>query len=102
MPYRKATPQPRPPRGNFSLLQWEAIERYSGSSGPAGETHARQYEMRRARVPGGWLVESILYDRAQHAGTGLGVGLGGSVGVGSGVGLAFVPDPTREWVLESG
>jgi hypothetical protein len=62
-------------------MKWERIEGQSG--GLVGE---RSPEVRRAKIPGGWLVEST-----RQAIT------GNSSGSGLGVGLTFVPDPEHKW-----
>ena len=62
-------------------VKWERIEGQGG--GLVGE---RSPEVRRAKIPGGWLVETT-----RQAIT------GNSNGGGLGVGLTFVPDPEHKW-----
>jgi hypothetical protein len=60
---------------------WERID---GNGG--GLVGARSPQMLRAKIPGGWLVETTRQ-----------VITGNSNGSGLGVGLAFVPDPEHKW-----
>ncbi len=58
-------------------LYWEEI-RQTGAGGPAFPKHYR------ARVPGGWLVLSVL-NRSN----------------GDGAGITFVPDSRHEWTVKT-
>jgi len=69
----------------ISKMKWEYIER---NLFQRNARNSFDY-IRRTKVPGGWLVESVKYNRS-FTGKGLG----------NGVGLTFVPDPNYEWKLE--
>lgn len=76
---------------NFSRLAWEVIEHHESVAHSGTLTsvmHVRVTEIRRAPVPGGWLVQAFDMSemRAHH---------GNAAGVGGG--LTFIPDPAHEW-----
>lgn len=62
-------------------MVWEVIETYS-------EGHVNMF-MKRTKVPGGWLVESV-YERIQ-------TDTNSKSGIGAGSGLTYVPDPHYIW-----
>ncbi|HUU79125.1 MAG TPA: hypothetical protein VMX55_12325 [candidate division Zixibacteria bacterium] len=68
----------------FSKLKWEIIEQ---DSKPIAVSNHKDY-IRRAKVYGGWLVESVIKDEYTRE------------GIGEGLGITFVPDPKHEWALE--
>jgi len=63
----------------FTKLEWEIIER--------NQTTYGHDLIRRAKVHGGWLIESIKHQTERD-------------GVGYGVGLTFIPDPNHEWKID--
>ena len=63
----------------FSKLNWEYIEQ---ASKPAKGNNGNY--IRRAKVPGGWLVESYVGGQTAD-------------GLGYGLGLTFIPDPDHKW-----
>lgn len=64
-------------------MVWEVIETYS-------EDHVNMF-IKRTKVPGGWLVESV-YERIYRSNQ-----PNDENGIGAGSGLAFVPDPYYAW-----
>ena len=66
---------------NFTKLNWELIEEVN--TGTLEESNVYRKKLRRAKVPGGWLVESEVYDQD----------------AGFGVGLTFLPDDNTGWEL---
>lgn len=67
---------------NFTRLNWQLIEVVN--TGTLEESNVYRKKLRRAKVPGGWLVESEVYDQE----------------AGFGVGLTFMPDQKYDWSLE--
>ncbi len=69
----------------YTKFEWEYLEEKKGNG---------YYSViRRAQVPGGWLVESSKYDFTTDYQF-----MGGLVaGAGYGVGITFVPDPEHKW-----
>ena len=67
------------------MLDWEYLEERTGEF--------TFTEVRRVKVPGGWLVESTKYVyREEDVKTST-----ARAGAGFGVGLAFIPDPEHKW-----
>ncbi|NHJ32397.1 MAG: hypothetical protein FK732_06015 [Asgard group archaeon] len=70
---------------SYTKLEWEILERIVGKN--------FRYFVRRAPVPGGWLIETSKYTLERKVEF-----LHGSVsGAGYGVGITFVPDPEHKW-----
>ena len=71
----------------FSKLKWEYLERNRVKE-PRGSTFDF---IRRTKVPGGWLVESVKYYNENEQ---------IRAEAGYGVGLAFIPDPDYKWIVD--
>lgn len=73
----------------YSTLDWEYLEEKTGEF--------TFTEVRRVKVPGGWLVESTkyLYKEKKYSSN-----KSASAGGGFGVGLTFIPDPEHKWKKE--
>ncbi|MCE7744004.1 MAG: hypothetical protein GPJ52_02595 [Candidatus Heimdallarchaeota archaeon] len=69
-------------KDKFSKLEWEYIE-----MNMLAQSREAYDFIRRAKVPGGWLVESVKKHSRQD-------------GLGFGVGLTYIPDPRYEWKIE--
>ena len=67
----------------FSKLSWEYIEQNS----KALRTTTKGDYIRRAKVHGGWLVESAISGAT-------------TAGCGFGIGLTFIPDTKHRWNVE--
>jgi len=70
---------------NYTMLEWELLERIVGKN--------FHHIIRRAQVPGGWLIESSKYVISKKTE----MFRGTMSGVGYGVGLTFIPDPEYKW-----
>ncbi|MFO0735487.1 MAG: hypothetical protein U0270_06395 [Labilithrix sp.] len=82
---------------NFSRIQWEEIEHYE-TGGASGVTAGqRTYSLRRAQVPGGWLVQMLDMQTAQLVQPLASYAHPAGVGVGGGI--TFVPDAGWTWTL---
>ncbi|MHA1556160.1 MAG: hypothetical protein ACTSPM_04415 [Candidatus Heimdallarchaeota archaeon] len=73
----------------YSTLDWEYMEEKTGDF--------TFTEVKRVKVPGGWLVESTKYLCKENLHT-QNVVTGASGGFG--VGLTFIPDPEHKWKRE--
>lgn len=81
---------------NMSRLVWEELERHTvQSEGGPMQVH-RSYVLRRAKVPGGWLVQ---YTDVEHLLRSASIISEFPAAVGVGGGITYVPDPTYAWTV---
>ncbi|ALA26694.1 hypothetical protein [Piscirickettsia salmonis] len=75
---------------DFTKLEWETIE-YNGYGNHQDHVVSK---VKRAKIHGGWLVESsYLVGKEIYNQSGAGISRG------AGIGLTFVPDPKYQWLL---
>lgn len=73
-------------------LSWQTIDQYQQPTGSAPGL-VLMLRTDRAKIPGGWLVRTLVLHREQTISPGGGTDIESNVSSG----LTFVPDPTYAW-----